>query len=472
MKNWEFLEQNPWWQDKNAIARDPKILDFENNKIKWIPPIFNDIQFVPPKIYTIRGPRQVGKTTLLKLLIRKLINGGTAPKAILYYSLDFVKSYKEFAEIYRNFKDIANREGIKKTYIFFDEISSVIEWQKALKYLADIGLTRDSVLILTGSSSIDLKKGAERMPGRRGGGRELDKVLMPISFREYLQIREPTISLPEIEIDNFLKLEDEDFAQFSLYYRKIQAVFEEFAKSGGFPKAVNDFVSTGSISNEVYDTFLSIIVSDIEKLKMNRTILKQVMRRVYEVLSSRWSWQSLAKGIDVGSFHTVKDYVETLADSFILSVLYFWDYSKKKTAAKKEKKIYLIDPLIYQIFANASGISNEIFKDPSIFSKLVENIVFSHLVRVEESLYEGLSYLQNVFYWYSSRGNEIDFLVYQKGALLPIEVKYQSEITVSNYATIKRAFNQGIVLTKDAFFKKERIFGFPVSVFLSLMKAH
>ncbi len=471
MEQWELLEQNPWWDDDSAIERDGKILEFEKSRLNWIPRIFDQIDFTHPRVYTIRGPRQVGKTTLQKLLIRRLINGERiSPRAILYYSLDFVHSYREIADIYRTFKDFAEKDGIKRTFVFLDEITSVIDWQKAIKHLIDIGTAQNTTFILTGSSAIDIKRGTERMPGRRGGGRELDKVLLPLSFRDYLDIKMGKVLFPVMDIEDMLNFREQDLGEYKIYYHKIQSTFEDFSRVGGFPHAIDTFLEHGKVSDEIYDTLFSVIVSDIEKMKMSRVILGQTMRRIYELMGSRWSWQGLAKGMDIGSFHTARGYIETLADSYILSVLYFWNTARNRSAPKKEKKVYLVDPLIYHIFANSYGVNLATFREPSLFSRLVENTVFSHLLRTqEETLSEGLAYLQNIFYWYSNGGNEIDFLVRKGNSLLPVEVKYQSRITPANYTTLKRVFKRGIVLTKDAFFSTGNIVGIPVSIFLSIL---
>lgn len=58
---------------------------------------------------------------------------------------------------------------------------------------------------------------------------------------------------------------------------------------------------------------------------------------------------------------------------------------------------------------------------------------------------EGLSRLQNVGYWYSSDGKEIDFIV--DG--IPVELKYHNSINRSDLANVKKVFGKEIVLSKD-----------------------
>ncbi len=64
---------------------------------------------------------------------------------------------------------------------------------------------------------------------------------------------------------------------------------------------------------------------------------------------------------------------------------------------------------------------------------------------------------------------EVDFVVIHQDKFLPVEVKFQSIITRSNYSTMKRAFGQGILVTKDSFFCDNRIVEIPASIFLLLL---
>jgi len=131
----------------------------------------------------------VGKTTLVKKLIRGLIlDERRDARRVFYYSCDIVDSPRELIEIVTKYIIGARQDTKKRLYIFLDEISSVRDWQRGVKYLADSGRLRGVTLILTGSHSIDIKRGQERLPGRRGSVNEvLDKILVPMKFSEYVE---------------------------------------------------------------------------------------------------------------------------------------------------------------------------------------------------------------------------------------------------------------------------------------------
>jgi len=68
-------------------------------------------------------------------------------------------------------------------YLFLDEITTIADWQLGVKSAWDAGVTTDDALLLTASSAHDLRRGAERLPGRRGKGK--DYLQLPLSFRDF-----------------------------------------------------------------------------------------------------------------------------------------------------------------------------------------------------------------------------------------------------------------------------------------------
>jgi len=79
-------------------------------------------------------------------------------------------------------------EATGKRFVFLDEITTVPRWEYAIKHIVDTGLGEDVLFVLTGSSSADLRRGGERLPGRRRMVQP-DRVLLPLSFRQYCTLR-------------------------------------------------------------------------------------------------------------------------------------------------------------------------------------------------------------------------------------------------------------------------------------------
>ena len=66
----QLAENNPWWIDRHNIHRDPKLLELSKLPYRWDPRIRHVIKLNADVIYSIRGPRQVGKTTLVQHVLK------------------------------------------------------------------------------------------------------------------------------------------------------------------------------------------------------------------------------------------------------------------------------------------------------------------------------------------------------------------------------------------------------------------
>ncbi len=126
---------------------------------------------------------------------------------------------------------------------------------------------------------------------------------------------------------------------------------------------------------------------------------------------------------------------------------------------KKQKKVYFYDNFVLKNLERKFGIVQK--KSVVVESVVAQNLVF----KFSDWLEEGLSNLQNVGYWYSSNGKEIDFIV--NG--IPIEVKYQNVINRSDVMTIKKTFGKGIILSKKTFDLSGEVKVIPVHIFLSMI---
>lgn len=190
----EFSEQNPWWKDKTSVEADRLIVAWENSSFKWRPRIVETFCWDANVIYSLRGPRQVGKTTLLRLKIRELLKSGVDARRIFYWACDQVKSFERLSSTIGGYVDWARRFSKDRLYLFLDEVSAVKDWQRSIKYLYDIGKLNNCLVLLTGSHSLDLAKATESLAGRRGEVDKIadnipDKIFLGSKFSEYVETR-------------------------------------------------------------------------------------------------------------------------------------------------------------------------------------------------------------------------------------------------------------------------------------------
>ncbi len=431
-------EQNPWWRGRECIEEDEDYRKWSSAKLKWIPSLFYEIKLEPFSLNFVFGPRQVGKSTLIKLLIKKLLDDGVEPKAVFYYRCDELSDYKELGEVIDEY--LKFRRGVRTSYIFLDEATMPREWYRAIKLRIDMGLFRGDVLTLTGSLSMYVKREVETFPGRRGKGG--DYVMYPLSFREFLKVRSPDI---------FKAIKPLDLGSITLdrlsrpWRREVQEAFEDYLKCGGFPLSVRSYLEDGRISEEVTKAYLSWIMGDIAKLGKSEPLVKRILKAVIEKAPSALSWHSLAKELDVGSHRTVFQYVDLLEKLYIAKVLHFYDPSSGSFVFRKEKKVHVTDPFLYYVLSRWCLTSRP--QDPV----LAESVAASHLAR-----------LYDVGYW--RNGSEVDIVVDLGREALGFEVKYGKRPKLSKLIVgkMRRLFN----LTLETFSES------PPAAPLSLFLAH
>ena len=486
---------NPWWRDSSKTFNDDKIREFESARIQWEPRVKRHIKFDKDRIYTLRGPRQVGKTTLIKLLIKDLLTEVEDSKSIFYYTCDIISNEKELFGVINEYLEWVSVFQPDRKYIFLDEISSVKNWEKGLKYLADTGMLKNTLVILTGSHSIDIKHSIERLPGRRGEGDEtLDKILAPMKFAEFAETVNPEIKkvfeenhlfqigktqniiskLFNMEIDPALNL-------LQMYQYELDRLFEQYLITGGIPRPINEFFSKNRIDNSIYELYIRSLIGDLARWQVQEMYVKQILRSIVNKLTTSVSWQSIAKDTDIGSHNTVSKYTEGLVDSFVLNIMYSVDIARKNACFKKEKKIYFQDPFIFHSLRSwVSGLTDyfsstqSYLDNPENKSKLVESVVEDHLIRLMYDAHPSDVFTphEHIFYWRKKgSGREVDFVLKsEENELLPIELKFQNKIHKSDYRGLHLfPAKKGILLSKNVFDVSGNYATIPVSLFLLLI---
>ncbi|CAB50431.1 ATP-binding protein [Pyrococcus abyssi] len=436
-----MIEQfNPWWKGKEFISEDEDYRKWEESGVKWVPRVIEDISLEPFSLNFIFGPRQVGKTTLLKLIIKRLLDSGVNPKAIFYLRCDYLSDYRELMNALEEYMELREIEGIENSYIFLDEITFPREWFRAIKLYVDMGKFKNDVLILTGSVSMYLKGEIETFPGRRGKGKEI--IMYPLSFRDFVGVVAPELyrKIPVVreisKVRECLKLlpwKDELHRLFLLYLR-----------SGGFPRAIKDVLGKGRVSGDTYDTYLSWVRGDIIKFGKSEEVARMIMKTILDKVPSPIGWNTIAREIDIGSHKTVFSYIEFLEKSFILKVLHYFDPNTLEPDFRKEKKVHLIDPFLYELFSRWCLVEK-----PSE-DKIVESVVASHLARKYE-----------VGYW--RNGKEVD-VVTKSG--IGFEVKWKGKVTPSRLRVGK--IKEVITLSKDDISTDPLMI--PVPIFLACLE--
>jgi predicted AAA+ superfamily ATPase len=362
-----FEEINPWWISPELITENEYYKKYLLSPIKWDAKIYEKLSLKPFSLNFVFGPRYVGKSTSLILLIKKLLEEKVNPKSIFYYPCDILVDYKELDEVISAYLKLKKKEGIKTSYIILDEVAFPKQWYRTIKFRIDRGDFNEDVLILASSLSME-KKEIEFFAERRGYGKTL--FMLPLSFSNYVKIF--GIELPQGDLDFVLN----NYFNYQTYLPKLNDLLKCYLITGGFPSSINELISKGHLSFATITDYVSSILNDVDKLNRSEKFFELTTKVIIEKISSEFSFQSISKKYRMGNAKSIRSYVDLMEKLFILKIVKAIDINDLRILAGKQKKFYFIDPFIYLAFSKWT-----MSKTPNR-NKLLEAMVASHLSRI------------------------------------------------------------------------------------------
>ena len=352
---------NPWWEKRlhlESIIERPLSLERMKNHLH------------SGHIVFLSGLRRIGKTTLLKLLIKDLIQKEQVqPEHICYVSLDdYLLSKRNILEIVEEYRKIHKLSVRQKVFLFLDEVSYQKDYEIQLKNICDLQTAKT----YASSSSASILK--SRKPYLTG--RSVTIEILPLDFQEYLIFKQVKIS----KADSHL----------------IDRYFNDFLKTGGLP----EYVLRGDIEylKELVDDIIYKDIVAFHNIK-NPQIMKDYFLLLMERAGKVGSINKIASILKIAP-DTAKRYLEMFADTFLIHLVPRCGKTNVKILAPK--KIYAADLGVRTLYTG--------FRD---IGSLFENYVYLKIKHL------------NPCYVYED-GSEIDFLTSGKRL---IEVKYHREMT-------------------------------------------
>jgi predicted AAA+ superfamily ATPase len=364
--------------------------------IRWLKPILEQ-SLNKRRVIIVSGPRQCGKTTLSKQILKD---------DITYRTLDDVTLLKAA------FDDPISFISHNSKTLIIDEIQKCPLLISAIKQIVDIN-TRPGQFLLTGSSDIMANPEiSESLAGRVKNLR-----LRAMSSGEVFGIN-----------SNFL-----DMAFYGEFPDQInrfnKTEVTKLAMRGGYPEVLN--LSANDRKEWHRDYANTLITRDLRELLNIRR--SETLRDLLYILAS-WS----SKFMDIGGIcsklsltkNTFETYVNLLQSIYLFEKLKPWIKTDYDRVGKKEK-IFMTDTglmssLLYWKLDN-------IVLDPDKSGKLYETLVFNELATLV-SVNSGYE-----LYHYRDRENrEIDFILENEdGDVVGIEVKSGSIVSGTDFKHLK-----------------------------------
>ena len=305
-------------------------------------------------IKVITGIRRCGKSTLLELFQDYLKENGVEEKQIV--SINFENADYEELQDRKKLHEYLKSKLVKnkKTYIFLDEIQNVNEFEKTVDSLF---INKDVDLYITGSNAYLLSSELATLLT----GRYIEIKMLPLSFKEYMSAFEDKTD--------------------------ISKKFRNYLEFSSFPQAIELYNANPDNINLFLDgIYNTILFKDVMQRKgiTDKSVLERVTKYLYDNIGNRSSMKSISDNIEGlernNSYNTVSNYVEALADSFMIYKANRYDI-KGKEILKTQEKYYAVDiGLRYHILGQNSG------RD---MGHILENIVYLELLRRGYTVYIG-----------------------------------------------------------------------------------
>ena len=346
-----------------------------------------------PFVKILTGVRRCGKSTILKMIIKKLREEKHVDdEQILSYRFDSME-YEDMTtkELYLEIKSKILQS--KKTYLFLDEIQEIEGWEKVVNTLAS---DFDVDIYITGSNSRMMSSEISTYLT----GRYITFHIYTLSFEEYLMFKKSYTTLKDLKQE-----------------------FSQYVRLGGFPATHLQDYSQDEVYTIVKDIYNSTIFSDIVRRNQVKKIdqLERVVKYTFNNIGNTFSAKSISnyfkseqRKIDN---ETVCSYLEKLQKAYILHKCSRYDL-QGKNILKTQEKFYLSD---VSLRYSALGYAVD-----SIASSL-ENIVYLELKRRGYDVYIG-----------KIKDKEIDFVATKQNEKIYVQVTQE----IKSEKTQKREYEQ------------------------------
>ena len=338
-------------------------------------------------IIVLVGQRRVGKSCTLNMI--RNIKEKDASNNIIYIDkekeqFDSIKTYQDLNEYIKS-KYVQG----KMNYILVDEIQDIDGFERTVRSFAT---ETDAEVIITGSNAKMLSGDLSTLIG----GRYKEIHILPLSYQEFLQFHQLTDS-------------DDSLAKYLQF--------------GGLPGLVKTGLDEDDAREYQKDIYNTVLLKDVILRNNIRNVvfLENLTRFLADNIGKLISANSVAKymksqGQSITST-TIIEYIKYLAEAYIVHKVNRYDIHGKKLFESNDK-FYFEDHGLRNALVGGSREGD--------IEKIIENIVYSHLIRMGYEVTVG-----------QLQAGEIDFVCSKKGGS---RLYIQASYIIANEQTRKREF--------------------------------
>ncbi len=393
--------ENPWWiggrieEDYNSMKRR---LYFE----LFRPLVYErDIR----RAVVLMGPRRVGKTVMLYHMVEDMIQNGVNPKKIIFITIENpIYNNISLEQLFIFAKEAIGIEDKDDWHVIFDEIQYYKDWEVHLKSLVDS--YRKDKFIVSGSAAAALKFASTES----GAGRFTDFLLPPLTFNEYISLKELDGLIKPIEL--IWKGKEVEFYT-SSHINELNKHFLDYINFGGYPEVIfSEKIRANPgryIRQDIVDKVLLRDLPSLYGISDTRE-LNSLFTTIAYNSGNEFSLEALSRQSQVPK-NTLKKYIEYLEAAYLIKLVRRIDQSGKKFRRDNFFKIYLTNPSL------RSALFSPMIATDELMGNMVETAIFSQWMHRDRFTP-----------WYARwNGGEVDMVGLSDADLKPIwavEIKW------------------------------------------------
>ena len=361
-----------------------------------------------PGLMIIRGPRQYGKSTWLELNLYESIKQNGKGSAY-YLNGDDIGSSEELLRCLEELYQAFSPAALKR--LFIDEITAIPEWERTIKRLIDRGLYRDVLIITTGSKALDLRRGSEKLPGRKGRLGKSEYIFLPVSYKNFYE-----------KVGK--ELGDKAWMAYLL--------------TGGSPLACNDIYQFQVLPEYFIQLVKDWVLGEIVSTGRGRQAIINLMQSIFRYGGQPVGFAKLARESGLANNTVASGYIEQLSDLLCLLPSWPWNPNTKSLELRKPCKFHFINMAVVVAWHPSGLRSIHDYETllPSEQAVLIEWLVAQEVWR--RSVLNGNDSPERMTFW-QSKQNEIDFVIEDNKFL---EVK-RGQASPLDFAWFPKVFPKG-----------------------------
>ncbi len=441
----ELSRTNPWWRDRSWHERDPDLHEARAGGLRYRSGVLDDLD--PGGLYLLRGARRVGKTVAVKQKIEALLASGVAPSCIVRVAADGWGA-RDVRTLLQNTALPPMPDGHHRWW-FIDEVSAIVgPWDQQVKWLRDNDPQfRAATVVLTGSNASALTEAAGALAGRRGQAGDLDRTLLPIGFRTFVELvgRESAPAVAPLPAAGLRTAAAADaYRSLLAWLDPLVGLWETYLVYGGFPRSVAAAARGESVpASFVEDLFQVVSAETFKSSRLSALTEMALLERLWAGMASPANLSNVGQDIGVNQ-EVVARHVGYLRDAFLL-----WQCPQRSELhwlprERAQDKLYAVDPLI----ARLSHLRNEQRPDidPTVLTEMQLGMALRRRLLTDRP---AVGTDQFLFYVRTPARKEIDF-VSEALAGVAIEGKYGEDGNWhGDAATVNASSWDGILATRN-----------------------